>query len=87
MSNTTITETNRFHVHKFDILDISKRDMTTFEIAAVTWATETKQPECYGELLEWLRHLLQLKKDNKMSKYFAKPIITPDEVEECQNGE
>lgn len=87
MSNTTITETNRFHVHRFDILDISKRDKTTFETAAVTWMIETKQTDCNAELLEWFRHLLQLQKDNNMSRYFVKPVTTPVEVEEGQNGE
>ena len=88
-------ENNRFDAAKLEILAIAHRDLTTFEIAAVTWAKETNQGGYTDELLAWMKHIKQLEAAGGMGEYFIDPnnvapddademaeMVVPDEVEE-----
>ena len=81
-------ENNRFDAAKLEILAIAHRDLTTFEIAAVTWAKETNQEGYTDELLAWMRHIKQLEAAGGMGEYFIDPAQTPPEdVDETEDSE
>ena len=76
-------ENNRFDAAKLEILAIAHRDLTTFEIAAVTWVKETAQEGYTDELLAWMKHIKQLEADGGMGEYFIDPNnVAPDDTDE-----
>ena len=78
-------DNNRFDAAKLEILAIAHRDLTTFEIAAVTWAKETNQEGYTDELLAWMKHVKQLEATGGMGEYFT-AVIVSDETEETDGS-
>lgn len=78
-------ENNRFDTAKLDILAISQRESTTFQIAALLWIKENGETDYIDELLAWYRYLVQLQLAGTLAEYFHDEAEDVTPAEEAEN--